>query len=150
MKLEDRIIDLQPLTVQQPVVAFPTTGLAGYDCILGLELEQPLLWPVAPPAYLQQLGNLDGYADQQKLLQQLAGNPGGQMILACDSRRSPDRGSLYFISELASSCADVCVWFLYPDQDAQRLSDWRQALQELNIKSSASAPWLDTGVQSDD
>lgn len=149
VQLDDRITDPQPLTIQQPVAAVPT-GLAGHDCILGLELEQPLRWPVTPPAYLQQLGNLDGYADQQKLLQQLAGNPDRQVILACDSRRSPDRGSLYFISELASSCADVCVWFLYPDQDVQRLSDWQQALQELNIKSSTSAPWLDTGVQSDD
>lgn len=143
------IVDPQPQQVQQPQPAIEFSSQAD-SRLVGLELEQPLHWPEPIPASVQQLGNLDGYTAQQSLLEQLAGQPGTSLILACDTRRSPDRGSLYFISELARSCAGLQVWLLYPDTDPQRLSGWQKALTELHISHSTTAPWLLAGATTHD
>lgn len=139
-----QIIDPAPQQIPQPEPA-TSSGTHSHALLAGLELEEPLQWPLEPPASLHQLGNLDGYAAQQALLEQLAARPGQALVLACDSRRSPDRGSLHFISELARSC-NLQVWLLHAEQDPQRLSGWQQALKELQVAHSTSAPWLTTGT----
>ena len=73
------------------------------------------------------------------------------MAIACDPRRSPDRGSLALIAELARSATATRVWLLQapPGQalDAERLGDWHSALQQLELESADCAPlnWLETG-----
>lgn len=143
-QLSSQVVDPQPEQLPQPASATASmfSGAQSATCLVALELEAPLVWPSTPPAELQQLGNLDGYAAQQQLLEQLAGRPCLQLILACDARRSPDRGSLYFISELARSCPQLTVWLLYPDSDHERLTGWQGALQQLDIPCSTTAPWL--------
>lgn len=141
----NQIVDPQPQQILQPEPAMTFAPHAD-SRLIGLELGQPLHWPEPVPANVQQLGNLDGYAAQQALLELLAGQPACSLILACDARRSPDRGSLYFISELARSCAGLQVWLLHSDSDSQRLAGWQQALTELHINHSTTAPWLTTGA----
>ena len=139
-----QIIDPAPQQMPQPKPV-TASGTHNHALLAGLELEEPLQWPISLPASLQQLGNLDGYAAQQALLEQLAAHPAQALLLACDSRRSPDRGSLHFISELARS-SNLQVWLLHAGQDPQRLSVWQQALTELQVTHSTSAPWLTTGA----
>ena len=71
--------------------------------------------------------------------------------IACDPRRSPDRGSLALIAELARNAAATRVWLLQapPGQglDAERLGDWHVALQQLELPFADCAPlnWLEHG-----
>lgn len=135
------IVDPQPAPLPNaPVTAFRIAAGSG-TCLAGLELEEPLTWPAQLPERIHLLGNLDGYPAQQALLEQLAENPCQQLILACDARRSPDRGSLHFIGELARSCESLAVWLLHPQTDTQRLAGWQQALDRLGIHHDTATPW---------
>ena len=77
--------------------------------------------------------------------------PPSRLAIACDPRRSPDRGSLALIGELARSASATRVWLLQapPGQalDADRLSDWHTALDQLGLPYAANAPlnWLENG-----
>ncbi len=72
-----------------------------------------------------------------KLLEQLSRFPAARLAIACDPRRSPDRGSLALIAELARSASATRVWLLQapPGEalDAERLGDWHVALQQLEL-----------------
>lgn len=115
-----------------------------FTAIATLELDQPPVWSEPPPVSLHWLGNIDGHHDQQALLEQLAATPGQALILACDSRRSPDRGSLYLMGELARSSARLHVWLLHADSDPLRLAGWQQALDQAAVAHSTHAPWQST------
>ena len=88
---------------------------------------------------------------RHKLLEQLSRFPPARLAIACDPRRSPDRGSLALIAELARSASATRVWLLQapPGQalDAERLGDWHNALQQLDLPFADCAPlnWLETG-----
>ncbi|NVZ79951.1 DUF2868 domain-containing protein, partial [Pseudomonas gingeri] len=88
---------------------------------------------------------------RQKLLEQLTRFPPARLAIACDPRRSPDRGSLGLIAELARSAADTRVWLLQAPLgqalDADRLGDWHSALRQLDLPFADCAPltWLETG-----
>ena len=103
------------------------------------------------PASVKDAGILDSRESRQTLLEQMTRFPPARLAIACDPRRSPDRGSLALISELARSAAATRVWLLQapPGQalDADRLSDWHAALEQLGLPFAASAPlnWLETG-----
>jgi len=119
--------------------------------IVGLELDDQQPWPPALPASVKDAGILDSRESRQTLLEQMTRFPPARLAIACDPRRSPDRGSLALIGELARSAAATRVWLLQapPGQalDADRLSDWHAALEQLGLPFAASAPlnWLETG-----
>ena len=72
-------------------------------------------------------------------------------MIACDPRRSPDRGTLALLGELARSTAATRIWLLQapPGEalDSERLGDWHAALDQLQLPHSDSAPlsWLENG-----
>ena len=96
-------------------------------------------------------GILDSRESRHKLLEQLSRFPPARLAIACDPRRSPDRGSLALIAELARSATATRVWLLQapPGEalDAERLGDWHVALQQLDLPFADCAPlsWLETG-----
>src|SRR5690606_41610823 len=67
-----------------------------------------------------------------------------RLLLACDPRRSPDRGTLALLGELSRSAMQTRVWLLPVDTEATRLEDWRAALQRLGL-TEATLDWLETG-----
>jgi len=77
--------------------------------------------------------------------------PPARLAIACDPRRSPDRGSLALIAELSRSATATRVWLLQapPGEalDAERLGDWHVALKQLDLPFADCAPlnWLETG-----
>ena len=119
--------------------------------IVGIELDDQHPWPPKLPATVKDAGILDSRESRQKLLEQMTRFPPARLAIACDPRRSPDRGSLALIGELARSASQTRVWLLQapPGQalDADRLGDWHTALQQLGLPFAASAPlnWLETG-----
>jgi hypothetical protein len=118
--------------------------------LVAIELdERP--WPPKLPATVKNAGILDSRESRHKLLEQLSRFPPARLTIACDPRRSPDRGSLALIAELARSASATRVWLLQapPGEalDAERLGDWHNALQQLQLPFADCAPlnWLETG-----
>ena len=119
--------------------------------LVAIELDDQHPWPPKLPANVKNAGILDSRESRNKLLEQLSRFPPARLASACDPRRSPDRGSLALIAELARSATDTRVWLLQapPGQalDAERLGDWHAALQQLELSFADCAPlsWLETG-----
>jgi hypothetical protein len=119
--------------------------------LVAIELDDQHPWPPKLPANVKNAGILDSRESRNKLLEQLSRFPPARLAIACDPRRSPDRGSLALIAELARSATDTRVWLLQapPGQalDAERLGDWHAALQQLEVSFADCAPlsWLEAG-----
>lgn len=119
--------------------------------LVAIELDGQHPWPPRLPTTVQDAGILDSRESRNRLLEQLTRFPPARLVVACDPRRSPDRGSLGLIAELARCAGATRVWLLPapPGQalEAQRLSDWHGAVTQLQLTFSDSAPltWLETG-----
>ncbi|RZI32934.1 DUF2868 domain-containing protein [Pseudomonas orientalis] len=119
--------------------------------LVAVELDDQHPWPPKLPANVKNAGILDSRESRNKLLEQLSRFPPARLAIVCDPRRSPDRGSLALIAELARSATATRVWLLQapPGQalDAERLGDWHSALQQLELPFADCAPlnWLETG-----
>lgn len=119
--------------------------------LVGLELDDQRPWPPALPASVTNAGVLDSRESRKRLLEQLSHFPPARLAIACDPRRSPDRGSLALLAELARSAAATRIWLMQPPPgqalDAERLGDWHQALDQLALPHADTAPlnWLEHG-----
>lgn len=119
--------------------------------LVAIELDDRRPWPPALPKGVGDAGVLDSREQRQRLLDQLSRFPPERLAVACDPRRSPDRGTLALIGELARSAGRTRVWLLPPPSgeslDSQRLDDWHQALDRLALPYAQGAPmtWLETG-----
>ncbi|TMU81903.1 DUF2868 domain-containing protein [Pseudomonas fluorescens] len=119
--------------------------------LVAIELDEQRPWPPALPKNVSNAGILDSRESRHKLLEQLSRFPPARLAIACDPRRSPDRGSLALIAELARSAGETRVWLLQapPGEalDGERLGDWHMALQQLELPFADCAPlnWLETG-----
>ncbi|RZI83688.1 MAG: DUF2868 domain-containing protein, partial [Pseudomonas sp.] len=119
--------------------------------LVGLELDDQRPWPPALPAGVSDAGLLDSRESRNKLLEQLSRFPPARLAIACDPRRSPDRGSLALLAELARNAGATRIWLLPAltgqTLDSARLSDWHEALDRLGLPYADSAPlnWLEQG-----
>ncbi|MGF6205202.1 DUF2868 domain-containing protein [Pseudomonas sp. ADAK2] len=119
--------------------------------LVAIELDDQRPWPPQLPKSVSNAGILDSRESRNKLLEQLSRFPPARLAIACDPRRSPDRGSLALIAELARNASATRVWLLQAPAgealDAERLGDWHTALQQLELPFADCAPlnWLETG-----
>jgi len=138
------------------VGAAPAAGLDGRPVVLGLELPPDLAWPPGNlPAAVQQAGNLDTREERNRVLDALARTAATRLLIACDARQTPDRGTLSLIAELAAHAAQTRVWLIPPRADAAaatRAPLWRERLLALGLAADAvvqapDAPfeWLESG-----
>ena len=142
--------DAAPETLPQIVRGAGEASTEG-ALLVGLELDDQRPWPPALPHSVRDAGILDSRESRNKLLEQLSRFPPARLAIACDPRRSPDRGSLALLAELARNAAATRIWLLQalPGQalDADRLGDWHHALEQLGLEYADSAPlnWLEHG-----
>lgn len=119
--------------------------------LVAIELDPQRSWPPPLPKGVADAGVLDSREQRQHLLEQLSRFPPARLVIACDPRRSPDRGTLALLGELARSASATRIWLLpaAPGEalDSQRLGDWHQALTQLQLPYADSAPfnWLESG-----
>jgi hypothetical protein len=119
--------------------------------LVAIELDDQHPWPPALPEGVTDAGILDSRESRRKLLDQLTRYPPARLVVACDPRRSPDRGSLALIAELARCAADTRIWLLPAPSgqalDADRLGDWHAALHQLELNWTQGSPltWLEKG-----
>ena len=119
--------------------------------LVGLELDDQRPWPPKLAPGVTNAGILDSRESRNKLLEQLSRFPPARLAIACDPRRSPDRGSLALLAELARNAGATRIWLLQalPGQalDAARLGDWHEALDRLGLPHADTSPltWLEHG-----
>ncbi len=119
--------------------------------LVAIELDEEQPWPPHLPPTVIDAGILDSRESRLKLLDQLTRFPPARLLIACDPRRSPDRGSLALIAELMRCAGATRVWLLPAPAsqrlDAARVSDWHRALQQLEVPHSEQPPltWLESG-----
>ena len=83
--------------------------------LLALELPNDLPWPPATtPAGIQIAGRLDTREERRRILDALADAAASRLLIACDARQTPDRGTLTLIAELAAHAQQTRVWLLLP------------------------------------
>ncbi|HTO17626.1 MAG TPA: DUF2868 domain-containing protein [Pseudomonas sp.] len=135
--------DAAPTDLPEPQAGAFTSDAEGV-LLAGIELDPAYPWPPVLPEGVGNAGVLDSREQRRLLLERLAQRPAARLLLACDPRRSPDRGTLALLGELSRSAVATRVWLLPVDADAARLDDWRAALQRLGL-AEASLDWLEKG-----
>ena len=144
------IRDAAPAQLHAPTAGAQLDGSAG-AVLVAIELDGSRPWPPALSKGIADAGILDDREGRRRLLDQLTRFPPARLAVACDPRRSPDRGTLALIGELSRCAAATRVWLLQapPGEalDSARLEDWHQALDTLGLAHSSCAPlrWLETG-----
>jgi hypothetical protein len=107
--------------------------------LLGLELRPDLPWPPALTSAVRDAGVVDSREQRRRTLTQLAAAPPARLLIACDPRLSPDRGSLEFIAELSRHAGECRVWLVQPaaGDDPARREHWRESLREIGLETQA-------------
>jgi hypothetical protein len=142
--------DAAPAQLHTPHAGEHLDGSEG-AVLVAIELEPSHPWPPKLPRSVANAGVLDDREQRRRLLEQLTRFPPQRLAIACDPRRSPDRGTLALIGELSRCAAQSRIWLLQAPAgealDSYRLQDWHQALESLGLPHSGSAPmtWLETG-----
>ena len=147
----DRPVD--PL--HEPRLSAPApAGLDGRPVLLALELPNDLPWPPATtPAGIQIAGRLDTREERRRILDALADAAASRLLIACDARQTPDRGTLTLIAELAAHAQQTRVWLLLPAHEdgpararcGARSSALGLPAQAVLAASANALDWLETG-----
>lgn len=129
----DRPVD--PLHQPRVESAVPA-GMGGQPVLLGLELPADLDWPPAGlPDAIRMAGNLDTREQRNRLLDALSQAAASRLLIACDARQTPDRGTLALIAELAAHAGQTRVWLRTPAAADTREPVWRERLAALGLEA---------------
>lgn len=120
--------------------AHTPTAPATHAAILGYELGPDLPWPPAGlPSGVVDLGRCDSREDRARIRQQLNAS---HLLLVCDARLTPDRGTSTWFDELRHTCPDLQILCL--GGSPQRRQAWQDALTRQDLRQAPSlADWLD-------
>ena len=144
------VCDAEPGQSYQPQFAGAAAASQG-ALLVAVELDEQHPWPPPMADSIANAGVIDSREQRRQLLDQLARFPQARLVIACDPRRSPDRGSLALFAELARSAGSTRIWLLPPapgeSLDSERLADWHRSLDQLQLLHQGSSPltWLETG-----
>lgn len=113
----------------------PTAGAqihvpgAGAPTLIGIELRPERPWPPLLARGVIDGGRIDDRRQRKDALARLAALPPARLLLACDARLSPDRGSLGLIAQLSACAADCRVWLVDgAAPGTARLGHWMEGL----------------------
>ncbi|WP_066458756.1 DUF2868 domain-containing protein [Castellaniella caeni] len=120
-----------------PAHAAPARG--AHAAVLACELGPDLAWPPPglPPEVID-LGRCDSRVDRARIRQTLDAH---HLLLVCDARLTPDRGTAHWLDELRHACPQLRVLCLGGSPEHQAL--WRHALgQQALAQVSSVQDWL--------
>src|SRR5690606_35381446 len=118
-----------------------SASLDGALAILGFELGSQADWPPEPlPAGVRNLGLCDSRDDRRRILDRLQ-RPPRRLLLVCDARQTPDRGTRAWLAELQSACPRLDVLLMHrPGREAL----WHGVLETQGIPITSSiGQWAD-------
>src|SRR5690606_5781362 len=87
-------------------------GFDGPPTLVGIELRGDRAWPPALAAGLRDLGGADSREQRLRVRAALVADPARRLLVACDGRLSPDRGSLGLLADLSHHAGRCAVWLL--------------------------------------
>jgi len=110
----------------------PTDGHREALCIeLGPDLDWPPSgWSPSDPSGIRVGDRLDSGEQRRKTLDRLALHPPQRLLVAIDTRLSPDRGARALIAELSQYAEAFAIWLR---ADGSRLGLWQEALSDLGV-----------------
>jgi len=141
----------------------PPHPVPGRDALLiGMELHSDVRWPPFPSSAARpwlRVGEVVETREQRRaVLAELASSSVARLLVACDVRISPDRGSLSWLVDLSAPVGEIAVWLLGVDNavgnDAgndtgAREQVWRDSLSAVGLAEarimttpSAALRWL--------
>lgn len=148
------ITDAAPGALPSARIRMPHRVGSHAAAIVGLELRSGLGWPPALAPEIEQIGVLDSREQRRQAIARLEASPPARLLIACDARLSPDRGSLELIAELSRHAGDCRVWLIVPAtlRERDRVIHWRDALVGAGFGSraifddaTAAIAWLECG-----
>jgi hypothetical protein len=121
--------------------------------LIGLELGEDIPWPPAGAAKVTVFPRIESREERQRLLAALQENTPDSIVIAVDTRLSPDRGSLNLINQWAQHTATPLVWLTHPPgvptgARTERSAVWRDSLREAGwpndalLEDAAANIWL--------
>ncbi|TEA77059.1 DUF2868 domain-containing protein [Allopusillimonas ginsengisoli] len=105
----------------------------GQPLLVGIELAPDVPWP--PPGLSPAVANfgvIDSSNQRKALLDRLQQSRPTRLLLICDARQTPDRGTIALLTELASFAQDTRIALLRAPASSQsetRTETWRERLQ---------------------
>lgn len=154
-KLTARFAALAPPVVidadgGHPVPATPLRLLPGDTqdllWVVGFELADDIDWPPSGlPAAPAEVFRVDGSAGQRsQLLDRLVCERPARLLLACQARSSPDRGTQRLLGEVQSRCGECRIWLMGADVSPARWTEW---LRDVGLAAIRADVRLDTLVE---
>lgn len=110
-------------------------GFEGPPSVVGIELRGDRSWPPPVPPKARDLGVADSREQRARVLQALTALPARRLLIVCDGRLSPDRGSLGLIAGLSQHAGRCAVWL--QAGEGERAQRWQEALAEIGLAAPA-------------
>lgn len=148
------ISDAAPAALVEPAAPRVRIDSASGSALLGIELGEGLGWPPALGKPLSLIERIETREDRRAALSAIASNPPRRLVVACDARLSPDRGTFALIAELVAHAERCLVWLMLPPgvDAGARLGHWREGLARMGFAadsvvsdSEAARLWLEAG-----
>lgn len=110
--------------------------------LVAVELGSDISWPPAGFAQSAPESVLDEVVEtreqRQAVLARLSLAPPARLLVACDLRVSPDRGTLHWLVALSAHCGEIGVWLLAAEpQEQARHGVWQQTLSDIGFPAAA-------------
>jgi hypothetical protein len=121
--------------------------------LVGLELGADLHWPPDSLFRVVNAGRVESREQRHHLRAALAADPPARLLVACDARLSPDRGSLELIAELSRHAGECRIWLMAAEAatTGDRLCHWREGLLDIGLareaiveSEQAALEWLES------
>jgi len=128
------VTDPQPDSLVAPTLK-RDPSCSGEPVMLAMELRPDSDWPpstVAPNVRVPSA--VDSGRQRADALIEMRQLRPARLLLVCDARLSPDRGTLHWLVQASAFCADSRVWLLHQEQapDVRRQS-WQEALGDTGF-----------------
>lgn len=148
------IVDAAPGPYSSLRLAPPHRVPGGVALLVGLELHADISWPPLSLSATKtsfRVGEVVDTREQRRaVLAELKSTPVTRLLVACDMRVSPDRGSLSWLVDLSALVGEIAVWLLDGGADAAaREQVWRDSLTAIGLPEThiltvpvAAVDWL--------
>ncbi len=136
-----QIVDAAPKVLRTMQLEKSVTMTGDSLALVGLELGPDLSWPPARTRDLKNLLLFDEVVatgvQQHAVLQVLRASPVRRILVMCDARLSPDRGSLQWLIDVSAYAGNMALCVLSPDlKEAEtRQQIWAQSLAAIGLDS---------------
>lgn len=147
------VVDQAPSSLPRARIQTHAAHRGHAHLLVGLELGGDIAWPPTGASAVSCWPVVDAREERQRLLEALRAHPPARLLVALDARLSPDRGTLRYLTELASHADATHVWLIgHEPRHAERIGHWHEALQSIGLPPAAvmddeqrALHWLEHG-----